>query len=313
MRYIIRRFVSLFVTLFLVSVLTFFAFHIIPGDPATLVAGTGASPERIQALRTQLGLNQSLPLRYCEWLLGLLRFNTGQSLQYSRPVNSLISNSFPVTAWLALISVVMIVIFSIPLAIFATNWQNKIVDKIISTFMMLSISVPSFFLGIIFIWVFGIVLKIFAPGNYVDYHQNFMGFLKYLLFPAFAVAIPNIGITVKFLRTSLIGQMKSDYVRTALSKGNTPMTVLRKHVLRNAFTPVMTLLGMIIAEILSGSIVIEQIFGLPGLGRLLISSIAFRDLPLVESLVVYIAFIVVFINFLVDIALQIIDPRIRIK
>jgi peptide/nickel transport system permease protein len=313
MRYIIRRFVSLFLTLFLVSILTFFAFNIIPGDPAALVAGTGASPERVLILRTQLGLNKSLPLRYCEWLLGLLKFDAGQSLQYSCPVNSLISNRFPVTAWLTLISVMIIVIFSIPLAIFSAKCQNKIFDKIIGALTMLSISVPSFFLGIIFIWIFGIVLKIFAPGNYVDYHQNFIDFLKYLLFPALAVAIPNIGIIVKFLRTSLISQMKSDYVRTAFSKGNTEMVVLRKHVLRNAFTPVMTLLGMIIAEILSGSIVIEQIFGLPGLGRLLISSITFRDLPMVESLVIYIASIVVFINLAVDIVLQIIDPRIRIK
>lgn len=313
MRYLIRRLVSLFLTLFLVSLLTFLAFNIIPGDPATLVAGTDASPEKIAALREQLGLNKSLPLRYYEWLSGLLRFNAGLSLQYSRPINSLISNSFPVTAWLTLISVIIIIVFSIPLAVLAAKWQNKIFDKIICTISMLSISAPDFFLGIIFIWMFGVVLKIFAPGNYVGYHQDYIGFLSYMLFPAFAVAIPNIGITVKFLRTSLIGQMKSDYVRTAFSKGNTEMAVLRKHVLRNALAPVMTLLGMIIAQILSGSIVIEQIFGLPGLGRLLISSITFRDLPMVESLVVYIAFVVVLINFIVDIALQIIDPRIRIK
>lgn len=313
MKYIIRRVATLFLTLTLVSVLTFLAFNIIPGDPVALILGTEATPQRISALRTQLGLNESLPVRYFEWLSGLMRFDGGISIQYSRPVNTLIVSNFPVTAWLTLISVVIIIIFSIPLSIFAAKWQNKIVDKIINIFAMLTISVPNFFLGIILTWVFGVILKLFAPGRYVDYNQNFVGFLNYLIFPALAIAIPNIGITVKFLRTSLISQMNADYVRTALSKGNREMAVLCKHVFRNALAPAITMIGMIIVEILSGSIVIEQIFGLPGLGRLLISSISFRDLPVVETLVVYIAFIVVFINFIVDIVLQMIDPRIRIK
>ena len=313
MRYILRRIITLLLTLFLVSVLTFIAFDIIPGDPVELILGTQASPERVTALRTQLGLNESLPVRYFDWLSGLLKFNSGNSIQYSRPVNSLISNSFPVTAWLAVISFSLIVLFSIPLGIFAAKWKNKLIDKIISTVTMFSVSVPNFFLGVIFIWLFGIVFKLFSPGRYVDYHENFIGFFNYLIFPALAIAIPNIGISVKFLRTSLIGQMNADYVRTAYSKGNRDIAVLCRHVFRNALSPLMTLFGMIIVEILSGSIVIEQVFALPGIGRLLISSITFRDLPVIESLAIYIAFIVVFINFAVDIALQLIDPRIKIK
>lgn len=300
-------------TLLFVSVLTFFAFNIVPGDPVSLILGTEATPERASALRIELGLDEPLPLRYIEWFGGFLKGDLGNSIKYSIPVKELLSGRLPVTFWLALLAIILIIIISIPVGVYSAKMRSTIVDKLINVVTMISLSLPNFFLGVIFIWLFGMVFKFFKPGSYVDYKTDFEGFIRYLIFPALAIALPNIAIVVKFLRTSVIGQMKSDYVRTAYSKGNSDNAVLYRHVLKNALVPVITLLGMIIAEIFSGSIIIEQVFGLPGLGRLLVSSISSRDFPLIETLVVYIAFIVVFVNFMVDIFLQIIDPRIRVK
>jgi peptide/nickel transport system permease protein len=313
MGYLLRRFMTLFLTLLLVSVLTFIAFNIVPGDPVRLILGTEATAERVDVLRIQLGLDKPFPQRYADWLGGFIRGNPGDSIKYSVPVGNLIGERLPVTLFLAMLSILLIIAVSIPLGIYSAKKRYTLIDRVISAVTMINISMPSFFLGVVFIWVFGIILRFFKPGGYIDYKADFVGFLGYLLFPALAIALPNIAIVVKFLRTSVIGQIKSDYVRTAYSKGNRENAVLYRHVLKNALVPVVTLLGMIVAEIFSGSIIVEQVFGLPGIGRLLISSISSRDFPLIETLVIYIAFIVVVVNFLVDVALRLIDPRIRVK
>jgi ABC-type dipeptide/oligopeptide/nickel transport system permease component len=175
-----------------------------------------------------------------------------------------------------------------------------------------NISFPSFFLAVLFIWIFGILLKLFIPGSYISYSENIPAFLAYLVFPAIAIALPNAAILVKFLRSSISRALRSDYVRTARSKGAGTYTILYRHVLKNAIIPAVTVMGMIVAEVFSGSIVIEQIFAIPGIGRLLIAAISSRDYPLVQTLVIYIAFIVILANTLADIAIRIIDPRIRV-
>ncbi|MFT8889714.1 MAG: ABC transporter permease [Ethanoligenens sp.] len=312
MKYVLRKLLTFILTLFLVSLLTFFAFNIIPGDPAQMILGTSASPQQLAVLRGQLGLNDPMPIRYGRWLAGFFSGNLGKSIKYSVPVRGLIANRLPVTAILAGITLFLIILLSIPIGICCAKRKDTIVDKLLGTLTMMNISIPNFFLGIIFIWLFGIVLKCFTPGGYVDFMTNPTGFLIYMFFPALAIALPNIATVIKFLRTSVISQLKLDYVRTAYSKGNRDNAVLYRHVLKNALVPVITLFGMILSEVFSGSIIIEQVFGIPGVGRLLITSISSRDFPLVESLVVYIAAIVVIANFWVDILLQAIDPRIRI-
>lgn len=313
MRYIVRRITALLLTLLLVSLLTFLAFNIVPGDPAALILGTEATQERLDALRTRLGLDRPLPVRYLEWLAGFFRGDFGESIKYSVPVKSLITGRLPVTLYLSVITIFLIGVISIPLGLYCAKKRNTPMDRAINSLTMVNLSIPNFFLGIIFIWLFGLVLKFFTPGSYVDYKEDFGGFLRYLFFPALSIALPNIAVVVRFLRTSVIEQMRLDYVRTAYSKGNTDSAVLYRHVFKNALVPVITLFGMIVAGIFSGSIIIEQVFGVPGIGMLLISSITSRDFPLVQTLVVYIAFVVVLVNFLVDVLLQIIDPRIRVK
>jgi ABC-type dipeptide/oligopeptide/nickel transport system permease component len=191
--------------------------------------------------------------------------------------------------------------------------EGGIVDRIVNIFTAAGISVPNFFLGVLFIWIFGIGLRLFIPGGFVDYRAGFGSFIGSLFFPALAIAVPNAAIMVKFLRSSLFKEKRSDYFRTARGKGASVAVATRRHALRNALIPSITVLGMIVAEILSGSIIIEQVFSIPGIGRLLIAAITSRDYPLIQTLVIYIAFIVIIMNTLVDIVMQVIDPRIHLE
>lgn len=316
MRYIGKKTVTLIMTLFLVSVAAFLAFQIIPGDVVASILGTEATPEREAKLREELGFNDPPVVRYVNWMTGVLRGDLGRSYRYSKsmnemmPVAELIGDKLPVTLWLALLSVLLIVVVSVPLGVFWAKSRGRAADAVFSVLTQTTMAVPSFFLGILVTYLFGMVLRWFTPGGYVSYQDNFAGFLSYLIFPAMSVAIPKIAMTARFLRNSLLTEMSSDYVRTARSKGCTEQWVMYGHVLRNALMPVVTFLGMIIAEIVAGSIVVEQVFGLPGVGRLLISSISTRDLPVVEILVLYITAVVIVVYFLVDILYRMIDPRI---
>lgn len=316
MKYLAKKIITLIMTLFLVSVLAFLAFQIIPGDVVTSILGTEATPEREEALREELGLNDPPVVRYLHWAGGVLKGDFGESYRYSKnmnqmmPVAELIGDKLPVTLWLAAIAMVLIIVISIPLGVFWARTKNRFLDVLFGVGTQTAMAIPSFFLGVLVTWLFGIALKWFAPGGYVSYEKDFWGFLKYLFFPALSVAIPKIAMTVRFLRNSMITEGRADYVRTAYSKGCSEAQVAYGHILRNAMMPVITFIGMIIAEIVAGSIVIEQVFSLPGIGRLLISAISTRDFPVVEILILYITFVVIFVYFLVDILYRVIDPRI---
>lgn len=313
MKFYLKKLLTLFLTMLLVSIMAFAAFNLIPGDPAQLILGTHSTPQALAELRQKLGLDQSLPQRYAGWLWSLLHGDLGTSLQYSRPVSELIGSRLPVTAALAVLALLMIFVVSVPVGVLAAQKRGTWFGRLLDSVTMLNISMPGFFLGILFIWVFGLVFRFFSPGGYVSWRDSPSGFLQYMIFPALAVALPNIAVASKFLRSALVEESSSDYVRTAVSKGIAKHKILYRHMLKNALIPFLTLSGMMVAEIFSGSILIEQVFGIPGVGRLLISSILSRDFPLLESLVVYIAFLVVLANFAADLLLQAADPRIRVK
>ncbi|GHV88859.1 ABC di/oligopeptide transporter inner membrane subunit [Spirochaetia bacterium] len=314
MSFIGKRLVITLATLFLVSLLTFTAFALIPGDPALLALGIEATGEQLAEMRANMGLDRSFPEQYFSWLA---RFFTGKLGYSSRfhgaSISGMILERLPVTFTLAALSLLFIVLISVPAVLLSVKKENGFVDRLMNTVTAINISFPGFFLGVLFIWVFGLVLRLFVPGAYVDYRENSGAFLAYLLFPALAIAIPNAAIVIKFLRASVFQQLRLEYVRTAYSKGNSRQRVLYRHILKNAIIPAVTLLGMITGEIFSGSIVIEQVFTIPGIGRLLIASITSRDYTMVQTLVVYIAFMVVLANTLVDIAIRAIDPRIRFR
>lgn len=311
MKYIVKKALTLVGTLLLVSFIAFLLFQIVPGDPVTSMLGTEYSEERAESLREELGINKPVIVRYVNWLTDFVKGDFGISYKYKMPVSRLISDKMPVTMYLAVITLIVIVIISIPLGVFMARFGHRKVSKIFDIVNQSVMAVPSFFLGIMITIIFGLVLKWFTPGKYVSYRDDFNGFIMYLIPAAFAVAIPKIAMMVKFLKNSLIREMDSDYVRTAYSKGAGENRVLFCHVLRNGLMPAITLLGMIIAEIMAGSIVVEQVFNLPGLSAILVSSVSTRDYPVVQAIVVYIAFVVIITNCIVDILYHIIDPRVK--
>lgn len=311
MKYIVKKALTLVGTLLLVSFIAFLLFQIVPGDPVTSMLGTEYSEERAESLREELGINKPVIVRYVNWLTDFVKGDFGISYKYKMPVSRLISDKIPVTMYLAVITLIVIVIISIPLGVFMARFGHRKVSKIFDIVNQSVMAVPSFFLGIMITIIFGLVLKWFTPGKYVSYPDDFNGFIMYLIPAAFAVAIPKIAMMVKFLKNSLIREMDSDYVRTAYSKGAGENRVLFCHVLRNGLMPAITLLGMIIAEIMAGSIVVEQVFNLPGLSAILVSSVSTRDYPVVQAIVVYIAFVVIITNCIVDILYHIIDPRVK--
>jgi len=313
MGFIGRRLGITILTLFLVSLLSFASFRLIPGDAALLSLGTEATEEQIVTLRVEMGLDKSFPEQYLSWLKNFLTGNLGNSARFrGESISGIIQSRLPVSFALAGLSFLFIILIALPVSLFSVRKENSLADRVVTTLTALNISVPGFFLGILFIWIFGLILRVFVPGAYVSYEENPAAFLGYLVFPALSIALPNAALVVKFLRASIFREFQSDYARTARSKGAGRSHILRRHVLKNASLPIVTLLGMIAGEILSGSIVIEQVFGIPGIGRLLIASITSRDYVLIQTLIIYIAFAVILANTLADLILQIIDPRIRL-
>jgi len=312
LNFIFRRIAIALITLFLVSILCFLIFSVIKGDPAAFLSDTNASREQMEALREEMGLNRNVIARYFDWLGGFLSGNPGKSYFFrGEAISSLVSARLPVTIFLALLSIIFILIISIVISLLTVRKEGNILDNIINIFTAAGISTPGFFLGLLFIFIFGFGFKLFTPGNFINYNENFFEFLRCLYFPALAIAIPNSAILIKFIRGSIFAELQSDYVRTAKSKGASRLYILRCHVIKNSILPAVTMLGMIAAEVFSGSIIIEQVFTIPGIGRLLITAISSRDYPLIQVIMVYIAFLVVFANTLADIVIMIIDPRIK--
>jgi len=313
MKYTLKKLATLIVSLLITSVLTFTAFQIIPGDSALNALGMDATKEQLERYREEMGLNKSLPVRYINWLKGALKGDFGYSTQYQMQMKAgtLIKERLIVTIWLAVMSFLLIVVISIPLGIFSAGKKNGILDSFITLITQFFMSVPPFFLGMLITLIFGIILKWFTPGSYINPGENFGQFLRFMIFPAIAVAVPKIAMTVKFLRSSLLREMELDYVRTAKSKGMTKARILIRHILKNALIPVITFLAMMLADILAGAILVEQVFNLPGLGRLLVSSISNRDYAVVQAIILYIVSVVIIINFLVDLIYQWIDPRVK--
>ena len=313
MRYVLKKIALLLVTLLVISLVVFLAFQIIPGDPVTQMLGTEYTEARAESLRHTLGLDQPVIVRYFKWLAGFVTGDLGVSYSYSMPVSDLLSGKIAVTAWLSVLAFLLVIVISIPLGLALARFEGGVLDRIMTVVNQITMSIPPFFIGILFTLLFGFVLRLFTPGSFVSYRDNVGGFFGFIFFPALAIALPKSAMTVKLLRRSIVGELDEDYVRTAYSRGNSRAMVLQYHVLRNAIIPVVTFLAMTLADIVAGSIIIEQVFTIPGIGRLLLLSISTRDYPVVQSIVVMIAFVVVFMNFLADIAYQYIDPRIRLS
>ena len=312
MKYFFKKLFTLIMTLLFISVLTFGAFSVISGDAAITKLGTEATPEQIEALREDMGLNKPVTQRYLHWLGGAVRGDFGESYQYTgQAVSNLLADRLPVTVMLAVLSFLIILVLSIPLGIFAAKYSGRWPDTVINQVTQITMAIPPFFLGIILTYIFGLILKWFQPGKFVNPSEDFWGAVSYLIFPAVAVALPKIAMVVKFLRNSVLSEVRKDYVRTAYSKGSGKNRALYHHILKNALIPVITFMALVVAEILAGSIIVEQVFSVPGVGRLLVSAISTRDYPVVQAIVMYVTTVVICINFVVDMLYQLADPRVK--
>lgn len=306
MRYTVKKLSALLVTMLVVSLLTFVAFDLISGDPATAMLGTQATPESLAALRAELGLDRPLLVRYGEWLFGFFTGDLGTSYQYHESVWSLLAPKTAVTLCLSLVSFVLITVVSLPVGVLTSDGKWEGMHTVLNQFCM---AVPPFFTGILISWCCGIVLHAFVPGDFPGLSNDFGRSLVYLFFAAVSIAIPRVAMTVRMLRSTIISEMKKPYVRTAISRGNDRRQVLWGHVLKNSLVPAITFLGQTMAEIVAGSIVVEQVFSIPGLGRMLVASISNKDYPVVEAIVVILAFWVVLSGTVADLINRCVDPR----
>ena len=309
----LRRVPSLLLTLFLISLVTFVVVQVIPGDPAQLILGTEAPPEALAGLRAQLGLDRPLPLQYLSWLSGVLRGDLGVSLRHGRPVTALIAERLPVTLSLATLSLTLAVLLAVPLGVLAAVRQHSALDYGVLVFAQAGLALPSFWIGILLILLFALSWRWLPSGGYVPWGENPLGALRSLAMPVLALGLPVAGVLARLVRASMLEELARDHIRTARAKGLSEPQVIVRHVLRNALIPTVTLLGLQLGFLLGGSIVVEQVFALPGLGRLVLFAINNRDLPLIQGLVLFIAVLVVGINFLVDMAYTWLDPRISLS
>lgn len=295
------------------SIITFGVFQILPGDPVRTMLGTEADPTQIENLRSELGLNRPLYEQYTDWMKGLLTGELGNSIRFSMPVKDLLFDRLPVTMSLAGLALVIVLLVSLPLGMFAARRQNKLSDMSLSTVTQVGMAIPSFWLGMILILYIGLQFSFFKISGYIPWSQSVAGALSTLVLPALTIAIPQIAVNFRYVRTSILEQVQLDYVRTIRSKGMSEQNVMYKHVLKNSMIPILTVFGLMMAEVVAGTIIVEQVFSLPGIGQLLITAISNRDFPLVQGIVMYITVAVVMINFMVDILYSVLDPRIRLR
>ncbi len=306
-----RRLTSLVLTLLAASLIIFLMIEVLPGDPAAFMMGLNADPQSVAVLREQLGLDAPILARYFTWLGALSHGDFGLSYTYRVPVGDLIVQRLAVSLPLALYALVLSTAFAFPIAVFAAARANKAGDTIIMGITQIGIAIPNFWFAMVLVLIFSIGLQWFSAGGFPGWQGGVLPGLRALTLPALALALPQAAILARIMRAALIETLAEDYVRTARAKGLGKTQVIWRHALRNALIPVLTIIGMQLSFLLAGSIIIENVFFLPGLGRLVFQGIIQRDLVVVKSVVVVLVFAVVMINFLVDLTYVAIDPRLR--
>ena len=311
--YVTKRLGSLCLSLIVASLVIFACIEIVPGDPASFMLGINAQPDTIQALRVELGLDQSLAQRYLGWVGGLLGGDMGTSYTYRTPVSDIVSDRLQVSLPLALYALMLTVVVAFPVGILAAARRGSVTDITVMGATQLGVAIPNFWFAILMVILFAINLRWFSAGGFPGWDAGIFLAMKALTLPAIALALPQASILSRVMRSSLLDTLSEDYMRTARAKGLTRRQVLWRHALRNAMIPVLTIIGLQFAFLLAGAIIIENVFFLPGLGRLVFQAITQRDLIVVESVVMLLVFAVILVNFLVDIAYAWVDPRLRVR
>ncbi len=311
--YLLKRLLIGLATLVVASLVVFGVLEILPGDPARLMLGFEATEDAIQALRVEMGLDQPLLWRYLDWVGGLLTLDFGRSYTYSVPVIDLVSERVVVSLPLALIALTLSTAIAIPVGVFSASRRGRPADTISMGAAQVGVAVPNFWFALLLIYVFAVWLRLVPAGGFPGWSAGVWPALKALMLPAVALALPQAAILARVTRSALLEVLGEDYIRTARAKGMPRRTVLWRHALRNAMIPVLTILGLQFAFLLAGTIIIENVFYLPGLGRLVFQAITQRDLIVVESVVMLLVASVIVVNLLVDLSYALVDPRLRVN
>jgi peptide/nickel transport system permease protein len=306
-----RRFAGLLLTLGVVSLLIFAVMDLLPGDPASIMLGTSASPETLAALRHDLGLDQPLLLRYSQWLLGVFSGDLGQSYTYGVPVAGLVVERLAVTVPLALMAIALSVAISLPLGVLAASRRDGFFDMAACIFSEVSIAVPAFWVALLLIILFSTTLGLMPAGGFPGWGAGVWPAVMALLMPAVALALPQAGVLTRVTRSAVLETLNEDFTRTARAKGLSAGRVLWRHCVPNALIPIFTILGLQFTFLIAGAVLVENVFNLPGLGRLAYQALSQRDIVVMQDVVLLFAALVILMNFLVDLSYLVIDPRLR--
>jgi peptide/nickel transport system permease protein len=308
--YLVRRLLGLIPVLLLISIVTFLTTALVPGDAASVLLGPTATPERTAEVRKRFGLDQPLPVRYIKWMGQVVRGDLGNSILNRQPVTSLVGNALRVTLQELVMAMLLAIAIALPIGIAAAMLRGTWIDQMLMGFALLGASVPTFWLGLILIYVFAVRFQILPPSGFVPFSQDPLGNLRAMVLPAFALAVYLAGPLARFIRSSLIETLQAQFVTTARAKGLDERRVLRGHALKNALIPSVTFAGLQIGGLIGGAIVTEVVFNLPGTGSLALSGILNRDFPVVQGVVLVVACGYVLINIGVDLVYVLLDPRI---
>lgn len=308
---IVSRLLQAVPVLLIFAVLVFMLMHLLPGDPAVAIAGTDASPEAIDKIRDQLGLNRPILVQLLAWFAQIAQGDFGRSIVLNQSVLSAVAERLPVTLSLSLLSLLVTLPIGIVLGVVAAYWRNSWVDTVVMLAALLGVSLPGFWVGILSVLLFSVNLGWFPPSGYVPLGQGVWPWLSSLIQPAVVLALFQIGFLARITRSAMLDVMDQDFIRTARAKGVDEFQTIAKHAFRNTLIPVVTVLGITVSLLIGGAVVIEQVFALPGIGRLIVQGILARDYPLVQGTMLLFGFAFVLINILVDIIYTFVDPRVR--
>ena len=309
--FIIRRLLIALPVLFLVSLISASIMEMVPGDPAMMIAGQNATDLEIAAVREQLGLNRPFIERLGDWYIGLAHGDLGNSILLNRPVSQAIAERVPVTLALAGFALFLTVAIGLPCGMIAAVRANTWVDQAVLTFALIGVSVPNFWLSLMLIVLFGVMLDWLPAGGYIPWADDPVGWVRSLILPGFSLALLQVGLLARIARATMLEVLQQDYVRTARAKGMPVWSVYGKHALKNVMVPVITVIGISFGLLLSGSVVIETVYSIPGMGRLLANAVFGRDYPLIQSGLLVTATVLVLLNLIVDVLYAVIDPRVK--
>ncbi len=311
LHYLLKRSGSLLATLLVASLIVFIVIEVVPGDPASYMLGMNAQPDTVAALRAELGLDQSRVARYLSWVSGMLQGDFGRSYTYRTPVAEMVAERLWISLPLALYALTLSTLLAFPAGIWAASRRGGAVDTAVMGFTQLGIAIPNFWFALLLVLLFAVNLGWFSAGGFSGWDAGIFAGMKSLTLPAVSLALPQAAILTRVMRSSLLDVLGEDFMRTARAKGLSARQAMLRHALRNAMIPVLTIMGLQFSFLIAGAIIIENVFFLPGLGRLIFQSIAQRDLIVVESVIMLLVFAVVMVTFLVDLAYAWVDPRLR--